>query len=135
MQDKLKEFHNKFHLNTRTIYISKYWTLSLRSIQSTLSSCIISLNRYCERLSYLNEDESKDYLNIVKFTENSLNKVFAYNKINYFMIMMVDPHLHYHVIPRYKNKKEFLNKLWNDNNYTKLVDLLGDEIDEKLLMI
>ena len=53
--------------------------------------------------------------------------------------MMVDPHLHYHVIPRYKNKKEFLNKLWNDNNYTKLVDLLvdllGDEIDEKLLMI
>lgn len=131
MENQLKEFYDKFHLNTRTIYKSKYWTLSLRPIQSTLGSCVISLNRYCEKLSDINEDESKDYINIVKFTEDSLSKVFEYDKINYFMLMMVDSHLHYHVIPRYKDKKEFLNKVWNDNNYPTLVDLVGDEVKEE----
>jgi diadenosine tetraphosphate (Ap4A) HIT family hydrolase len=81
-------------------------------------------------LSQISEEESKDLINIVKFTERSLCEKFSFDKINYFMLMMVDPHLHYHVIPRYKEKQECLNQLWSDDNYPGLVDITGDEIDE-----
>ena len=31
----------------------------------------------------------------------------GYEKINYLMLMMVDPHVHYHVIPRYESPASF----------------------------
>ena len=39
--------------------------------------------------------------------EATLGPAFSYDKINYLMLMMVDPHVHFHVLPRYAEAKEF----------------------------
>ena len=39
--------------------------------------------------------------------EASVSKAFSYQKINYLMLMMVDPDVHFHVIPRYEETKSF----------------------------
>ena len=31
----------------------------------------------------------------------------GYEKINYLMLMMVDPHVHFHVLPRYEGGRDF----------------------------
>jgi diadenosine tetraphosphate (Ap4A) HIT family hydrolase len=38
--------------------------------------------------------------------ERVLKRVVAYERINYLMLMMVDPDVHFHVIPRYAGTRE-----------------------------
>ena len=37
--------------------------------------------------------------------EAMLAESVRYEKINYLMLMMVDPHVHFHVIPRYEGER------------------------------
>ena len=39
--------------------------------------------------------------------ETALSQAVGYQRINYLMLMMVDPHVHFHVIPRYEGEREF----------------------------
>jgi len=38
---------------------------------------------------------------VVADIERALRAAFSYEKINYLMLMMVDPNVHFHVVPRY----------------------------------
>ena len=127
----LAEFYTKFQVEQNLIYKSKYWSLSLRLAQPTLGSCVISLNRYCEKLSDITEQESADFKEVVTYAEKALSKAFNYDKINYLMLMMVDPHLHYHVIPRYSSVREFEQLEWKDTNWPTPPDLGGTIIDRE----
>ncbi len=127
----LAEFYTKFQVEQNLIYKSKYWSLSLRPAQPTLGSCVISLNRYCEKLSDITEQESADFKEVVTYAEKALTQAFNYDKINYLMLMMVDPHLHYHVIPRYSSVREFAQLEWKDTNWPTPPDLGGTVVDRK----
>jgi len=37
--------------------------------------------------------------------ESALAEAFAFDRINYLMLMMVDPNVHFHVIPRYSQAR------------------------------
>ena len=37
--------------------------------------------------------------------EAALTQAVGYAKINYLMLMMVDPHVHFHVLPRYDGER------------------------------
>ena len=39
--------------------------------------------------------------------ETVLSDFVKYERINYLMLMMVDPHVHFHVIPRYEGARDF----------------------------
>ena len=47
---------------------------------------------------------------VVADIERALKAAFAYEKINYLMLMMVDPNVHFHVIPRYS--ETVAKRLW-----------------------
>ncbi len=42
---------------------------------------------------------------VVGDIEHALKAAFAYERINYLMLMMVDPNVHFHVIPRYSQAR------------------------------
>jgi diadenosine tetraphosphate (Ap4A) HIT family hydrolase len=42
---------------------------------------------------------------VVGDIERALKAAFSYEKINYLMLMMVDPNVHFHVIPRYSQSQ------------------------------
>jgi diadenosine tetraphosphate (Ap4A) HIT family hydrolase len=42
---------------------------------------------------------------ITKEIEATLVAELAYDKINYLMLMMVDPHVHFHIFPRYSGAR------------------------------
>ena len=53
----------------------------------------------------------------VRLIEGSLGTVCAYERITYLMLMMVDPNVHFHVIPRYSEARawngiEFADTGW-----------------------
>lgn len=43
-----------------------------------------------------------------------LGAAFAYDKINYLMLMMVDPDVHFHVLPRYAALRLFAEQTYAD---------------------
>ena len=55
--------------------------------------------------------------NIVSDIENIYKKIFKYQKINYIALMMKDKEVHFHILPRYKNAKTFLNKKFYDKDW------------------
>ena len=46
------------------------------------------------------------------------------------MLMMVDAHLHFHVIPRYSKAIEFADYVWTDEKWPTPPDLAGKEITD-----
>ena len=59
----------------------------------------------------------------ISMVSYALKSFVDYAKINYLMLMMVDPHVHFHVIPRYEGKREFEGLQFPDAGWPKLPDL------------
>ena len=116
----LCEFRTKFRVEELKVVDTGAWTWSVRPAQPTLGSGIISLNRYALHLSDVTADEMSELAGLIKLVENSIKGTFNHNIMNYLMLMMVDHHVHYHVIPRYDGKRNFAGLEWVDNGWPAL---------------
>ncbi|WP_421381806.1 HIT family protein [Bacillus salacetis] len=125
----LEEFQKKFNIEELKIYETKHWIWSLRPNQATLGSGVLSLKRECATFGELKPEEYSDLNNIVKVIENTLKNSFDYDIINYLMLMMVDKHVHYHIIPRYRRQINLFNFLWLDKGWPGLPNLSGESMD------
>ena len=85
----------------------KNWVIVLRPQQVTLGSLILICQDDAKAFSDISPAAFSEFPQIIKEIESSLSKAFSYQKINYLMLMMVDPDVHFHVIPRYKGTKSF----------------------------
>jgi diadenosine tetraphosphate (Ap4A) HIT family hydrolase len=119
MSGTLEEFNDKFRVQELLIYKSTFWTWSVRPVHSTLGAGILSLNRFCTSLGDITQDEGADLAAICQHLESALRETFQPEKMNYIMLMMVDRHLHFHVLPRYDATKEFADLEWKDSGWPK----------------
>lgn len=133
MSFNFDNFKSKFKLPELVILETDYWVWSVRPVQATLGAGILSLKRAAESFSDITEDEGRDLAKIIKMIENTLNKSFGYQRINYLMLMMVDYHVHFHVIPRYESEKEFAGIKWSDKGWPKPPVLDAELVEEKVL--
>lgn len=120
------EFRHAFQLDQLTVYKNAGWTWSVRPQQPTLGASVVSLNRFAARLSDMTVEEAADFRDVVVTAETALRQAFGYRKINYLMLMMVDAHLHYHVIPRYDSPQAFQGIDFADAGWPKQPDLGTD---------
>ena len=133
MNNYYDDFREKFQIDALTIFETEYWCWSLRQAQVTIGSGILSLKRPEVQFSQISDKESTDLINIVRVIESTLTKTFSYKQINYLMLMMVDFHVHYHVIPRYNKDVYYSGMYWKDENYPKLPMISGIPSDLGLL--
>src|SRR3546814_18216809 len=65
----------------------------------------------------------------------ALSKAVSHAKLNYLMLMMVDPHVHFHVFPRYEGERSaramtFADASWHGPpELSKARKLSGDQIE------
>lgn len=121
------EFRIKFNVDLYTIFKNKSWTWSLRPAQPTLGSGIISLNRYALQLSEVTPNEMEDLGALIQVVEKTMKETFNYDIMNYLMLMMVDHHVHYHVIPRYNGVRIFDQLEWFDNGWPAIPVLTDNQ--------
>lgn len=86
---------------------SRYWTALLRPRQPTLGSLVLVCREDVQAFSALGTEAFADLQHMVRGAEAALREVVAYERINYLMLMMVDPDVHFHVIPRYQAPRQF----------------------------
>ncbi len=107
----------KFGAPKTCIYSYEHWCVMLRPAQVTLGSLVLAAFEPVNDFSELSTASFNELKTVTKNMESSLKEAFAYDKMNYLMLMMVDPDVHFHVIPRYSDSRifediEFVDDSW-----------------------
>lgn len=79
-----------------------HWVVLLRPAQVTFGSLILACKEDTQAFHEVSAKGFAELKQVVTDIESVLGEVVGYAKINYLMLMMVDPDVHYHVIPRYE---------------------------------
>lgn len=86
---------------------SPHWTVQLRPQQATLGAVVLIAKAEVVAFGDLPDPAFAEQAKMVRGIEGALSELFAYDKVNYLMLMMKDPHVHYHVLPRYAQPRTF----------------------------
>ncbi|WP_312219142.1 HIT family protein [Sphingobium yanoikuyae] len=78
-----------------------HWVVLLRPAQPTLGSLVLAAKSDATAFGDLPGAAHAELKTVTAAIEAALTSAVGYAKINYLMLMMVDPHVHFHVIPRY----------------------------------
>ena len=82
-----------------------HWVVLLRPAQVTLGSLVLAAKDGATAFGDLPSGAHAELASLTKEIEATLRTEIGYEKINYLMLMMVDPHVHFHVFPRYEGEK------------------------------
>lgn len=113
----LEEFREKFRTEELAVYRNDAWTWSVRPAQPTLGSGVLSLNRLAPSLADVTADEMALLADAVAKIEMAVGRAFEHQIMNYLALMMVDHHVHYHVVPRYDRPTDYGGRQWVDNGW------------------
>jgi diadenosine tetraphosphate (Ap4A) HIT family hydrolase len=100
-----------------------HWAVLLRPQQATLGALVLVCREEATAFSAVSPAAFAELDRAVREIEAALGAAFAYEKINYLMLMMVDPHVHFHVLPRYPAPRELAGVTFTDPGWPRLPDL------------
>ena len=86
----------------------EHWVILLRPAQVTLGSLVLAAKSDATAYGALCREAYIEQGEAVALIEKALTAFTTYERINYLMLMMVDPNVHFHVLPRYSAPR-----LWN----------------------
>lgn len=104
----------KFGAPDTVICQFQHWSVLLRPAQLTLGALVLIAHEPVQSFSALNGASFAELQIVTGRMDAALKKAFQYDKLNYLMLMMVDPDVHFHVIPRYAQAREFFGKTFFD---------------------
>ena len=115
----------KFGLPATLIADYKHWAVLLRPAQVTLGSLVLGAKGEWSAFSDLPLQAFEELALVTRRLETALRTFSSYDKINYLMLMMVDPHVHFHVIPRYAEARRFADVDFADTGWPGQPNLAG----------
>ena len=101
----------------------RHWVLLVRPAQVTAGSLILAAKGDATAYGDLPTDAFTEQGSIVIELEQKLREIIKMDKINYLMLMMVDPHVHFHIIPRYQGTRSFAGLTLTDHGWPGPPDL------------
>ncbi len=104
----------KFGAPQTIIRSYQYWSVLLRPAQATLGALVLAAHEPATAFSQLSPASFAELHGVTRDIEATLTQAFHYDKINYLMLMMVDPDVHFHVLPRYAQPKTFAGLEFTD---------------------
>jgi diadenosine tetraphosphate (Ap4A) HIT family hydrolase len=129
----LNDTMRKFGAPQTIIHSFQYWSVLLRPAQATLGALVLIAHEPVKAFSGLSAASFAEMHAVINQIEFTLTKAFQYDKINYLMLMMVDPDVHFHIIPRYAQTRLFADTAFVDVGWPA-VPQLGqiNETDETI---
>ncbi len=103
---------------------TEHWKIYLADEQNYPGRCIIPLKRHVSRLSELTREEWDDFHKVVCAVETALIAQLGSTNLNWTCLMNggyavepSNPHVHFHLIPRYRNSITIGNQTFIDENF------------------
>jgi diadenosine tetraphosphate (Ap4A) HIT family hydrolase len=100
-----------------------HWVVLLRPQQPTLGSLVLAAKSDATAFGALEPAAFVELGTITSYLERALKGAVSYERLNYLMLMMVDPHVHFHVIPRYPGERSANGVAATDHGWPKVPDL------------
>ena len=107
----------KFGDPTTRLAQTDHWTVLLRPKQPTFGSLVLICREPVQSFADVSASGYAELREVVSCIESTLREVVAYERINYLMLMMVDPDVHFHVIPRYDGSRRVGNVEFRDSGW------------------
>jgi diadenosine tetraphosphate (Ap4A) HIT family hydrolase len=79
-----------------------HWLVLVRPAQPTLGSLVLAAKSEATAFGELPGEAHAELKLVISTIETALAALVCFKRINYLMLMMVDPYVHFHVIPRYE---------------------------------
>ena len=105
------------------IHEFNHWLILLRPAQPTLGSLVLAAKSDATTFADLPAAAYGELAEVSRAIETVLTAAVGHQKLNYLMLMMVDPHVHYHVIPRYEGARTHDGLIFEDHGWPKLPEL------------
>jgi diadenosine tetraphosphate (Ap4A) HIT family hydrolase len=102
----MNETIRKFGYPATLIAQFDHWVVLLRPAQPTLGALVLAAKSDATAFGDLAAEAHAELAIATKVIESALAQAVGYAKINYLMLMMVDPQVHFHVLPRYEGSRE-----------------------------
>jgi diadenosine tetraphosphate (Ap4A) HIT family hydrolase len=100
-----------------------HWVVLLRPAQATLGATVLAAKSDVTNFADLEPAAFAELSPITRQIESALVDLFSYKKINYLMLMMVDPHVHFHVLPRYDGARSYSATSFEDPGWPAVPNL------------
>ena len=101
----------------------RHWLVLARPQQPTLGALVLVCTDSARAFSQISASAFAELAQVTADLDAALAKVFQPDKLNYLMLMMVDPDVHFHVLPRYQASRDFAGRTHKDAFWPKPVDL------------
>lgn len=95
----------KFGFPATLVAEFEHWAVLLRPAQPTLGALVLAAKSDATAFGSVAAEAHAELKVATSTIEAALGKAVGYSKINYLMLMMVDPHVHFHVLPRYEGER------------------------------
>ena len=115
--DDLMTFKSIFRVEELTVESGDGWTLSVRPGQLTLGAMVVSASDGEQWFADLAPDLGAGVLARVATAERLAKQVYGAERVNVVALMMKDPVVHFHVLPRYSSAVERYGREWRDEDW------------------
>ncbi|MNF80487.1 HIT domain protein [compost metagenome] len=112
-------------------------TLYLFKEQTYKGRCIVALNEHQTEFFHLPQEKQDAYMRDVAQVASAIEKAFSPDKINYGAFGDTMPHVHFHIVPKYKDGytwgKMFEmnpadNKQLSEQEYADIIDQIKEHL-------
>ena len=100
-----------------------HWLVLLRAAQPTLGSLVLAAKSDATAFGDLPAEAHAELKQVTTAIEQALGGFVDYAKLNYLMLMMVDPYVHFHIIPRYEGERVWSDRSFVDAGWPKVPEL------------
>ncbi len=112
----------------------EHWVVLFRDKQVTIGSLIImSKELQAQSLGELSPAAWSEFGTVTAFVERIITDAFGAEKFNYLALMMIDPEVHFHVIPRYSQPVHFMGTTFIDPDWPRATQRIALELDSDTL--
>ena len=105
-----------------------HWVVLVRPKQVTLGALVMACKERAQSFGAVSREAFREHERVVRDIEQGLKAFSAFEKINYLMLMMVDKEVHYHVLPRYSETRNFEGVDYPDPGWPAVPDLTSGSV-------
>jgi diadenosine tetraphosphate (Ap4A) HIT family hydrolase len=108
---------DKFGYPDSAVKSFEHWHVLVRPAQPTLGSLVLVCSDPVDHFGGISPEASRELQQACAEIERVWGELFRFDKINYLMLMMVDPDVHFHVLPRYATEREYQGQRFEDASW------------------
>jgi len=127
--------------NNRLLFETKYWKVFVIDEQAFLGRTAVILKRHCHSLPELTEPEWQEFKEVVSKLEQAVKQAFGMEVANWACLMnhafrtnIANPHVHWHLRPRYRHPVEFAGKTFTDPDFGEMYTDRHEKVDDEILL-